>query len=180
MFSTGLLSTAHAGEAGVIKGNKDPFVIAYAADTKHDLNVCGILTLARRAPEGFSLLPADRAGTTEPRAFRKLLAIDAWEDGAEKDVCVDRAVVEHVVLEPVVVRADTGDGLAERLGEVTLLDRGNDAIGIGAGQLAGESGSLVEDPRGAVVVVVEAGVGKDLGFDADLGGRGCGGGADDG
>lgn len=48
------------------------------------------------------------------------------------------------------------------------------------GQFVGEFGSLTKDPRGAVVVVVEAGVEKDLGFDTDLSGRGCGGGAGDG
>jgi hypothetical protein len=54
------------------------------------------------------------------------------------------------------------------------------AVGLGTGQLAAELSSLTKDPRGTVVVVVEAGVDKDLGFDTDLSGRGCGGGAGDG
>ena len=51
-------------------------------------------------------------------------------------------------------------------------------VGIGTGQLVSESGSFAKDPRGAVVVVIEAGVDKNLGFDTDLSGRG--GGAGDG
>lgn len=176
----GLPSTAHAREAGVIQDNKDEAEIAIAADIEDDLDVGDILTLAGRAPEGLPLLPADLAQGADLCALGELLTVDAWGDIAGKEGCADGAVVDQVVLEPVVVRANPGDGLAELPCAVGLRQRGYDAVGLGTGQLAAELSSLTKDPRGTVVVVVEAGVDKDLGFDTDLSGRGCGGGAGDG
>lgn len=109
----GLLSTAHAREAGVIQGNKDEVVVAFAGHTEHYLDVGGILSLAGCAPEGLCLHIADWAHSTDLYALAELLAVDAWGDIAEEGGRVDGAVVVQVVLEPVILRADPGDGLAE-------------------------------------------------------------------